>query len=278
MTEPESVERSEPLLLGPTEAMAALFDLPRPAADAPLGFGWQWAYLLDRPATADLGRDGHPARNVVPAPPGPGRRRMWAGGRMRFGIGLRVGDAATRRTRIESSVDKTGRTGRLTIVTVKHDYLAGGEVALEEWQDLVYRDESKTALPPAPADPLERFDDDWEMPTSSTLLFRFSALTYNGHRIHYDRDYAQTVEGYPGLVVHGPIQALLMAQHARHRLGDPRPGDEFAYRLVSPVFDDEGLVIQALPSSDTEGLELRVCTPGGRVTARGHFRRSGDAG
>ncbi|WP_425309197.1 MaoC family dehydratase N-terminal domain-containing protein [Ammonicoccus fulvus] len=275
MTEPDSVERSEPILPGPTEAMAALFNLPRPT-DEVLGFGWQWAYLLDRPATADLGRDGHPARNVVPAPPGPGRRRMWAGGRMRMVTGLRVGDAAIRRTRIESSIDKTGRTGRLTIVTVKHDYLANGEVALEEWQDLVYRDESRTALPPAAADPLERFDDDWEVATSSTLLFRFSALTYNGHRIHYDRDYAKTVEGYPGLVVHGPIQALLMAQHARHRIGVPRPGDEFEYRLVSPVFDDEGLVIQALPD-DVVGdgeLPLRVCTPTGRVTARGCYSRA----
>lgn len=272
----EQVERTEPILPGPAEAMAALFDLPLPSVDQPLGLCWQWAYLLDRPATRDLGRDGHPARNVVPSPPGPGRRRMWAGGRMRMGAGLRLGDPATRRTRVESSIDKTGRTGALTIVTVKHHYLVGDELALEEWQDLVYRDESKTSLPPAPSDPLERFDDDWDVATSSTLLFRFSALTYNGHRIHYDREYAQTVEGYPGLVVHGPIQALLMAQHARHRLGDPRPGDEFEYRLVSHVFDDEGIVIQALPD-DVVGageLPLRVCTPSGRVTARGRYLRA----
>lgn len=275
MTTPESIERTEPILPGPVQAMAALFDLPAPAAEAPLGFGWQWAYLLDRPATRDLGRDGHPARKAIPEPPGPGRRRMWAGGRMRLGVGLRVGDAATRRTRIESVVDKTGRTGPLTIVTVKHDYLSGGEPALEEWQDLVYRDESTTSLPPAPADPLARFDDDWEVATSSTLLFRFSALTYNGHRIHYDREYARSVEGYPGLVVHGPLQALLMAQHARHRFGDPQPGDEFHYRLVSPVFDDEGLVVQALPEEVVGAgeLPLRVRTPGGRVTARGRFVR-----
>lgn len=187
----EQVERTEPILPGPAEAMAALFDLPLPSVDQPLGLCWQWAYLLDRPATRDLGRDGHPARNVVPSPPGPGRRRMWAGGRMRMGAGLRLGDPATRRTRVESSIDKTGRTGALTIVTVKHHYLVGDELALEEWQDLVYR-------------------------------------------------------------------------------------DEFEYRLVSPVFDDEGIVIQALPD-DVVGageLPLRVCTPSGRVTARGRYLRA----
>lgn len=274
MTEPAFIERSELILPGPAQAMAALFDLTLPAGE-PLPLGWQWAYLLDRPATADLGRDGHPARNALPAPPGPGRRRMWAGGRLRLGAGLRIGSEATRRSEIESSVDKTGRTGPLTFLTVRHEYRCAGEPVLQEWQDLVYRDESAAALRRGTPEPMTRRDDDWTVATSPTLLFRFSALTYNGHRIHYDRDYAEQVEGYPGLVVHGPMQALLMAFHARHIVGAPAPGDEFDYRLVAPVLDDEGLVIQARPDqAETAGeVPLRVCTPTGRLAAIGRYRR-----
>ena len=216
----EVIERTETLLPGPAQALGALLDVPVPdlAGGAGLPLLWHWIYLLERPAQADLGPDGHPVRGTIPAPPGPGRRRMWAGGRVRASGPLRCGEPATRRSRVQSVEDKQGRSGPLTFCVVHHQIWQRGRVVIDELQDIVYRAAVSPAGQPAAA---------WEGPeippaegeraieVSPTLLFRFSALTYNAHRIHYDRDYARDVEGYPGLLTHGPLQALAMTEAAR---------------------------------------------------------------
>ncbi|WP_116109632.1 FAS1-like dehydratase domain-containing protein [Amycolatopsis ruanii] len=267
----EIVERTEVLLPEPARALGALLDAPVPDLDRGEGLPllWHWLYLLERPAQADLGPDGHPVRNCVPAPPGPGRRRMWAGGRVRTRGALRCGEPATRRTRVLSVRDKQGRSGPLTFVVVEHRISQGGRIVVDEQQDIVYRPATSGGLPAAdsetivPAGPGER-----AIEVSPTLLFRFSALTYNAHRIHYDRDYARDVEGYPGLLTHGPLQALAMAEAAR---ATGRGGDlEFGYRLVSPLFDHQGLIAGAVTEQDQTTTAVRDVH--GRQTATGAVR------
>ncbi|MBE3001538.1 MaoC family dehydratase N-terminal domain-containing protein [Nocardiopsis sp. HNM0947] len=265
--EPGTVERTEVLAHAPAAALAGLLGVEEPDAErGSLPLLWHWLYTLERPAQADLGADGHPVRGTVPAPPGPGRRRMWAGGRVTTHAPLRFGVPVTRRTRVLEQVDKEGRSGALTFVTVGHELEQDGRVAVREEQDIVYRDAAgggsgMAAGGSAPAERVPRQDrtvvppgpDEWEIAVDPVLLFRFSALTYNGHRIHYDREYATTVEGYPGLVTHGPLQAVAMAERARALGHDATSGAELRYRLVSPLFDDEGLVVGAVPAGGDSG-------------------------
>jgi 3-methylfumaryl-CoA hydratase len=260
------VERSEVITSGPAEALAGLVGVPVPDLTA-LPVLWHWVYLLDRPAQADLGPDGHLATGGVPSPPEPGRRRMWAGGRVRTVGPLRCGEPATRRSYVRDSVDKRGRSGRLTIVTAVHEISQRGGVVVTEEQDIVYREaaaEAPARVGQEPSVPV--LPGEWSVPVDPVLLFRFSALTYNGHRIHYDRDYARDVEGYPGLVVHGPLQAILMAESARRR----RPsGLSFEYRLVAPLFDHQGCVVSSEP--DGAAVATRVRDGSGRTTAVGTY-------
>jgi len=278
------VERSELVLPGPAQALGALLDVPVPDLEggAELPLLWHWLYLLERPATADLGADGHPVRGTIPAPPGPGRRRMWAGGRVRRDSALRCGETATRRTTAAKSVDKQGRTGPMTFVTVLHQISQNGRVVLEEEQDIVYRAAVEPGTTPTTGGEAERGTEpevppvpgDWEVETPVVLLFRFSALTYNGHRIHYDRTYAREVEGYPGLVVHGPLQAMLMAEAVRRQGPAVRAGTRFDYRLVAPVFDFDGLVVSTEPASSDgpDAVATSVRSRSGRTTASGFFQ------
>jgi 3-methylfumaryl-CoA hydratase len=265
---------SELLTPGPAEALAGLLGVPLPdLAGAGLPLGWHWLYLLDRPAQADLGPDGHPVRGSVPVPPGPGLRRMWAGGEIRLESPLRIGEPAVRRTTVLSTQDKQGRTGRLTFVAVGHEISQGGRIAVRERQDLVYR--APAPLDPGPAGaPVPMAAGEWSIDVTPTLLFRFSALTYNAHRIHYDRPYAQEVEGYPGLLTHGPLQALAMAEAARARYGLGEARTTFEYRLVAPLFDHQGLVVRA--SAADGGIETMARDMTGRLTARGAI--TGQAG
>ncbi|MBP2329262.1 3-methylfumaryl-CoA hydratase [Kibdelosporangium banguiense] len=266
----EEAERTEVLLPEPAEALGALLDVPVPHLERHgLPLLWHWVYLLDRPAQADLGPDGHPVRNTVPAPPGPGRRRMWAGGRVRTRGPLRCGYPATKRTRVLSVHEKHGRTGALTFVVVQHQVSQVGLVVIDEQQDIVYRDAtsgSPTTNDNGPA--LQVADDEWAIDISPSLLFRFSALTYNAHRIHYDRDYCRDIEGYPGLLTHGPLQALAMTEAARAR---GCHGDQaFEYRLTSPLFDGQGLVARAVRDHDQTTTIVRDRY--GRRTATGTLR------
>ncbi|WP_410582183.1 MaoC family dehydratase N-terminal domain-containing protein [Amycolatopsis sp. lyj-108] len=259
----------EVLLPGPAEALASLLDVEMPDLDRDgLPLLWHWFYLLDRPAQADLGPDGHPVRGTIPAPPEPGRRRMWAGGRVRTLGPLRCGLSATRHTEVLSVREKQGRTGRLTFVVTGHKIVQDGEVVVEEEQDIVYRDAASRPAEAATGEPeVTAAEDEWAIDVSPTLLFRFSALTYNAHRIHYDRDYARDVEGYPGLLTHGPLQALAMAEAARRQgAGGPLA---FDYRLVSPLFDHQGMIVRA------DGTVIAVRDRHGRRTATGTVRSLG---
>ncbi len=257
----------ELLTSGPAEALAGLLDIDPPplrggAAIPPL---WHWVYLLERCRQSELGADGHPARGI-PAPPGPGRLRMFAGGRVTTHHCLRIGETATRTTRVAAIVDKAGRSGPLTFVTVRTDIVQGGVLAIGEEQDIVYRASGSTL--PARARTASQPDPD--AATGSTLqfdvdpvvLFRFSALTYNSHRIHYDRAYT-TEEGYPDLVVHGPLQALLMGELSRRR-GVPILGRQFSYRFVAPTFGRQRLTVMA-GEGDTVAAQVRDTS--GQITA-----------
>jgi 3-methylfumaryl-CoA hydratase len=235
---------------------------------------WHWVYLLDRAPQADLGPDGHPVRGTLPAPPGPGRRRMWAGGRIRTSGPLRCGEPATKRTRVLAVTKKDGRSGRLTFVTVGVQVLQNSAVVVDEEQDIVYRDAAGAAAPPraaaAPPPEVRAGACEWEIGISPTVLFRFSALTYNAHRIHYDRDYCRDVEGYPGLVTHGPLQALAMAELARG-VGGTGNDVSFEYRLIAPLFEDQGLIVGALRQSDG-AITTYARDRYGRQTATGTLR------
>ena len=276
----ETTERTEILVPGPAAALGSLLGAPVPDLEGGAGLPllWHWVYLLDRPAQADLGPDGHPVRGTVPAPPRPGLRRMWAGGRVRARGALRCGEPATRRSSVLSVRDKQGRSGRLTFVTVRHQVWQRGEAVVDEQQDLVYR-EPAAPSGPAGADAgdapvVPPGDGERAVEISPVLLFRFSALTYNAHRIHYDRGYARDAEGYPGLLTHGPLQALAMAEAAR-AAGYPGAADDtgldFDYRLTAPLFDHQGLVVSAARGQNATVTAAR--DRHGRPTAAGTLRR-----
>ncbi|WP_312867780.1 FAS1-like dehydratase domain-containing protein [Amycolatopsis pithecellobii] len=266
-TETGVATRTEFLLPGPAEALGSLLGVPVPdLAGEGLPLLWHWIYLLDRPAQRDLGVDGHPVRNAVPAPPGPGRRRMWAGGRVRTLGPLRCGEEATKHTQVLSVREKNGRSGPLTFVVVGHRIEQRGQVVVDEEQDIVYRPSAtgpSTSDGDAPVVPVAA--DEWSIEVSPTLLFRFSALTYNAHRIHYDRDYARDVEGYPGLLTHGPLQAIAMAEAVRRN--GIAGGRRFEYRLTAPLFDHQGLVVKATPEAGS--VQTAVRNRYGRQTAAG---------
>jgi 3-methylfumaryl-CoA hydratase len=259
---------TELITAGPAGALAGLLGVPGPDGELPLL--WHWVYLLDRPPQAVLGPDGHPARDAIPVPPGPGLRRMFAGGRVSRRGPLRLGAEATRRTWQAGSAVKQGRSGPLHFVTVRTEISQGGQVVITDEQDLVYREPIASSPPrSAPSEPpavTPAPAGGWTVEVNPVLLFRFSALTYNAHRIHYDREYARG-EGYPGLVVHGPLQALLMAELARPGL--PERCD-YSYRLVAPLFEDQGLVVSA--ATDAGEVRMTARDAAGRTTATGVIR------
>jgi 3-methylfumaryl-CoA hydratase len=270
------IERTEVLQPEPACALGSLLGVPVPdlAGGEGLPLLWHWIYLLDRPAQADLGPDGHPLRGTLPAPPGPGLSRMWAAGRVRARGPLRCGSPATKRTSILSVTQKQGRSGHLTFVTVEHQIVQGGELVVHEEQDIVYRaitPAGPETVPAASEKPVPADQDEWEIDVSPTLLFRFSALTYNAHRIHYDRDYARDAEGYRGLLTHGPLQALAMAEAAR--AAGCAGGVLFEYRLISPLFDHQGMFVRATRGQQTSATSVRDRY--GRQTATGTLQGAG---
>ncbi|QDQ87436.1 itaconyl-CoA hydratase [Alcaligenaceae bacterium SJ-26] len=211
--------------------IAATFGVEAPAAGQSLPPLWQWAFFIDPVEPEALGEDGHPARGGF-LPPADNRNRMWAGGRVSFIKPLRAGVPATRTTTIQSIEEKTGRTGQLLFVTLLHEYSQGGELAISEEQDIVYRSPAPPKLEgslPAPQAEWQR-----EIRPDSTLLFRYSAVTFNGHRIHYDHPYCTDREGYPGLVVHGPLIATLMLDTCLRQFPGSRPRF-FSYRGLRPL-------------------------------------------
>lgn len=203
---------------------------------APAGIHWCLAPQLT--ATSSLGPDGHPPRGGF-LPPVSLPRRMWAGGELTYAGIFRLGDTVNRLSTIEDVQLKHGRTGALCFVTVQHDYTVGGKAILSERQDIVYRQAETPGaisqampplIPPPASDALRLVD------ANSVMLFRYSALTFNGHRIHYDRRYCMEEENYPGLVVHGPLQATILLQLAISQAGGRMPS-RFSFRGQAPLFD-----------------------------------------
>jgi len=209
-----------------------------------------------------LGPDGHPARGGF-LPPVPLPRRMWAGGGVEFKAPLIIGAEVTRHSSIESVEMKQGRSGALCFVTVMHDYSAEGQLCVRERQDIVYRGapSSKEAGAAKPEDPAPRGTHHRTVTPTPTMLFRYSAITFNGHRIHYDAPYAREVEGYGGLVVHGPLQATLMAHRAADLSG--KPPARFSFCGKSPLFDDAPFTIHAEMAGDV--MSLWTAREGGPV-------------
>ena len=204
---------------------------------------WHWMGWTPEAPMAELGPDGHPARGGF-LPPVPLERRMWAGGRLRFAAPLRIGEEMVRRSEITKVSEKTGTTGRMVFVTVRHHVHGAAGLAIEEEQDIVFiaMPERFTPPPPVPAP-----EPAWSegVVVDEVRLFRFSALTFNAHRIHFDLPYATGVEKYPGLVVHGPLQAMLLMEAGRARRAGAVPAG-YRFRGVRPAFHFDTLSLQGL--------------------------------
>ncbi len=219
---------------------------------------WHWLYFLPRPKRSEIGPDGHAARGGF-LPPVPLPRRMWAGGRLAWHDPLRIGDSIERISRIDDVTTKHGKSGDLVFVRVVHTISTARGLALTEEHDIVYRDQPIPGSP-SPTPPQARADEAWatRVVPDDVLLFRYSALTFNGHRIHYDRRYVTEVEGYPGLVVHGPLIATLLVELLRERMPDATPS-HFAFRAVSPLFalvEPQAFDVCGRPSDDGETVDL----------------------
>lgn len=225
---------------------------------------WHWIYFPVATRLGNLGREGHSKLGDF-LPPIDLPRRMWAGGRFTFSQPLRLGEPITRRSTIRDIALKTGRSGQLCFVTVRHEFAGeDGSPRLWEDHDIVYReDPAPGAKPSEPATPTGGGVWSSTVTPSSVMLFRYSALTFNGHRIHYDRDYCRDIENYPGLVFHGPLTATLLVDLAiaNHR---NRVLQSFAFRAVAPLFDIAPFTIKGKPAAgDPQAVELWAETPDG---------------
>ncbi|MGQ0479824.1 MAG: FAS1-like dehydratase domain-containing protein [Pseudonocardia sp.] len=272
---PEPLHRVDTVGRRAVDAFAGLLDQQPP--DEILPPMWHWFGFLDHPAQAALGTDGHPADGHF-LPPIPHRRRMFAGGRWRARRPLRIGQEIGRESSVHSVQPKTGRSGEMVFVTIRHEFTVDGSPAAVEEQDIVYRSESPaspelatarpvvgaaeppagtTAGPDTPVPDPEPAEHELRIEPDPTLLFRFSALTYNAHRIHYDQPYATGVEGYPGLVVHGPLLALVALELPR-RHHPERIVSELRYRLRRPAFAGAPVVASGWPANRDGWCELSV--------------------
>ena len=243
----------------PVAALSATLDRPaeRPPDGTPLPPLWHWLYFLPLHRRSDIGPDGH-AKLGGFLPPVPLPRRMWAGSQFEFHRPLRVGDVLTRVSTIQDVAEKRGRTGPLVFVKVRHEIRRGveAEVALTEFHDIVYREAAgpdDAAPTPRPAPSGAHWEQEWF--PDEVLLFRYSALTFNGHRIHYDRRYVTDVERYPGLVVHGPLVATLLLDLLRHQRPDARV-TRYEFRAVRPVFDGRPFFVCGEPQPDGRTVRL----------------------
>ena len=239
--------------LDPAQAnrMAALLDRePTFAAGDSLPPAWHWLFFHDVARASQLGEDGHPQLGVT-MPPVPLPRRMWAAGRLEFSRPLVLGTTVRRSSTFKSIVPKEGSTGALFFVTIQHDYSTSGEPNLTEEQTIVYREAPAVAkIPIATSAPAgAAITASWSM--NRTALFRYSALTSNGHRIHYDADYCRSVEGYPDVVVHGPLLATLLADLA---FRNGRPLVTFSYRARSPLFVSQTFTVNGRVEGQTTHL------------------------
>jgi len=242
--------------------LRATLDLDVLGAEGPVPLAVHWCLAPPAVKSSMIGPDGHPLRGGF-LPPVPLPRRMWAGGQVTFRDQLHVGDKVERRSRIVDVAVKQGRSGVLCFVSVKHEYFTVRGLALEDRQDIVYR-EFNTVTTSRGDKPSNLPPPEWRrnMQANPVLLLRYSALTFNGHRIHYDRPYAMNVEGYPGLIVHGPLQATLLIEFAAS-IKD-QPPKQFLYRAIQPLFDFTPFALCAWPNNG--GLHLWIQTVEGVQT------------
>jgi 3-methylfumaryl-CoA hydratase len=232
-----TAEATDVVTTAPLRLMAATLDRSAEGiVSAPLRPLWHWLYFLPGEVQSNIGADGHPKRGGF-LPPVSLPRRMWAGGRLQFLKPILPGAEIRRVSRIESIEGKEGRTGSLVFVKVVHEISGAEGLAIREEHDIVYRDVPSADAPPAPSKAAptdEQFSR--RIVPDPVLLFRYSALTFNGHRIHYDRSYVTQEEGYPGLIVHGPLIATLLLEQLQ--LAHPAARVEsFEFKAVSPLFD-----------------------------------------
>ena len=261
-------QRLDTITAAPLAALAATLDRddPPPASGSAVPPLWHWLYFLPVARQSELGADGHPRRGGF-LPPVELPRRMWAGGRLAFARPLRVGEVATRVSKIADVTAKDARSGPLVFVTVHHDVSTPEGHALHEEHDIVYRDLPRPGVPtPEP----ERAPTDEStarrVVPDPVLLFRYSALTFNGHRIHYDRSYVTEIEGYPGLIVHGPLIATLLIGEAERQ----RPGlqvGRFEFKAVHPLFDVDPFEVCCRFGSGN-GIDLWARDKEGRLAMR----------
>jgi len=243
----------------PVKALNATLDHPDMVlvSGTPLPPLWHWLYFLPLHRQSEIGADGHAKRGGF-LPPVPLPRRMWAGSQFEFRSPVRLGDEVKRTSTIANVTEKAGRTGKLVFVKVRHELRCNGtpDPAVVEFHDIVYR-EAKLASDVEPPPVAAPTGAPWqrEIVPDDVLLFRYSALTFNGHRIHYDRKYVTEVEGYPGLVVHGPLIATLLMDQIRRHL----PGADvasFSFKAVRPTFDLHPFKVNGAPQADGKTVKL----------------------
>ncbi|UCG97861.1 MAG: acyl-CoA dehydrogenase [Burkholderiales bacterium] len=222
---------------------------------------WHWAFFNAVEPISALGRDGHPRKGGF-LPPTAQPRRMWAGSRLHWHGDLRVGQAVERASTILKCEAKRGRTGDMVLVTVGHQFRAGDALLLDEQHDIVYRDEASDLERRALAELAAQaraggvhYERQGEIVREVTVgpvqMFRYSAVTFNGHRIHYDRDYARETEGYPGLVVHGPLIATMLLEFLQAQVAPGRRVERFEFRAIKPTFDIAPFALHAAaPAAD----------------------------
>ena len=252
--------------LGQVLGMAATLDDTRTrfALGDPLPPLWHWMYFLPRAPWSKISTDGHPERGGF-MPPIELPRRMFAGSRMTFHKLLTIGKPAARDGEVLKISEKSGKSGKLAFVTVRYRIEQDGELCIEEEQDIVYREPGSPVPAPTPAPFPEAPAGSWtnSITPDPVLLFRFSALTFNAHRIHVDRRYAMEEEGYPGLIVHGPLTAIQLADLVRHN--QDRPITRFSFRGQAPLFDLAPYRLVGTPSEDNK-VELQAQGPDGKTT------------
>ena len=240
----------------PVAALSATLDRddPKPKAGDILPDLWHWLYFLPVHRQSEIGPDGHAKRGGF-LPPVELPRRMWAGSRFDFRSPLRVGDTIRRTSTIVDVTAKTGATGQLVFVLVRHEVSGSSGGSFTEEHDIVYRDMPTPGDMPQPPKPAPE-GGVWsrDIQPDDVLLFRYSALTFNGHRIHYDRRYVTEVEGYPGLIVHGPLIATLLVDLARRNA--PRALKSFRFRAMSPLFDIAPFSVHGAPAADGGSAKL----------------------
>ena len=234
------------------------------AARAPLPPGWHWIFFNRFVPRHELGADGHPRRGGF-LPPVSLPRRMWAGGRLTYHRPLTIGSEGVRESTILKVEAKSGRAGKLVFVTVSHSIACDSTLCVTEEQDIVYREAAAPGSPTPAATPAPQ-DAVWseEFRPDKVLLFRYSSLTSNGHRIHYDQSYAQAEENYPDLVVHGPLTATLLQGFAERHAG--KPLRSFEFRGVSPLFVSSPFRLEG--KGDGSALDLWADGPGGALAMR----------